>query len=192
MRTEGSSWVMRESHGYDLHEALYIRDTEGLVYDMVPPLDPVVARVSDEPPTEDDLHAWRNWFTCLLADEASDEPEDPFVLLLATGPTRRLRTAAIERSNASAAWCRAREADHRRNFLDRKHRQRVHISRLVAEVERDLGRRAAPFTFNLTVLAVAGAWSHRARHDLLLLSMETRYDETQLRAVLTPVVRELA
>lgn len=193
MRAEGSSsWMMRESHGHGLQVALYIRDTEGLDYSMVPPLDPPVARVSDEPPTEDDRHAWRAWFGCLLAAEASDELEDPFVLLLATGPTRRLGIAAAERFNAAEAWCEARAVDYRSNFFGQTHDQRLAVNRLVTEVEWELDRRAAPFTLNLTVLAVAGAWSHRARHDLLLLSMETRYDETQLRAVLIPVLRELA
>lgn len=191
MHTEGS-WLMRESHGYGPQVALYIRDTVGLAYDMVPPLAPAVARASGEPPTEADLHAWSVWFTSLLTAEVSDVPDDPLGLLLATGPTRRLGTAAAELFETAEAWCRAREADHRKNFLAQKHDQRVAVTRLVAEVERDLGRRAAPFTFNLTILAVAGAWSHRARHDLLLLSTETRYDETRLRAALTPVVRELA
>ena len=191
MHTEGS-WSMTESHGPALQVALYVRDAVGLAYGVVPPLAPAVAGAADEPPTEDDVLAWRAWFTFLLAAEATGVPDDPLGLLLAAGPTPRLGTAATERFEEAQAWCAARKADHIENLRTQTHEQRVVVTRLVAEVEWGLGRRAAPFTLNLVTLSVAGWWSHRARHDLLLLSTATRYDEPRLRAVLTPVVRELA
>lgn len=175
-----------------------------------PAIDDVPASGDDARASGDDVRAWRVWFELLLADTATGAPGDPLGRLLAAGPTRALGAAATALLSDAETWCAERKIEHidglRRQIReDRQTRERwgVHelpqagerrlaITRLVADVEGELGRRAAPFTLHIVTLPVAGAWARRERRDLLLLSEESRHDSERLRDVLTPVVLELA
>jgi hypothetical protein len=192
MRLDGS-WSMTESQGGSLQFALYIRDALGLVDDApdaVPPLVPAVPATRRPGPSDD--RAWRAWFVRVLAAAQTDSPGDPLEHLLAAGPTPTLGTAATELLEEAWAWCEEREAAHVAGFRRQTHEERLAVTRLVDEVERSLGHRAAPFTLHLVTLPVAGRWELRARQDLLLFSAGSRRDPARLRAVLAPVVRELA
>jgi hypothetical protein len=51
------------------------------------------------------------------------------------------------------------------------------VTDLVAEVERDLGRRAAAFNLKIGVLPVGGIWSCQPRVDHVLVNRELRADD---------------
>jgi hypothetical protein len=185
MHTKGS-WSISENLGRSLVLALYVRDALGLVDASpvaVPPLVPAVPLAES---VEGDVRSWRAWLALLLADGATDDALGPLLAPLELVPAVTALRADAE------AWCAERKTEHIDRFQRQTREQRLAITRLVAEVERDLGRRAAQFTFTITTVPVAGFWEHRARHDLLVMSDASRNDLTRLRSVLTPIVRELA
>jgi hypothetical protein len=63
--------------------------------------------------------------------------------------------------------------------------------RIVAAVEKELGRRSAPFELNLVTLPVRGSWS-RLTAAGLLLSYATRGDVIEMERVLRPLIVALA
>jgi hypothetical protein len=66
------------------------------------------------------------------------------------------------------------------------------VGKIVAQVEGELGRAAAPFDLLISILPVTGVWGSRMRHDHVLISRAMSRQDTEFAAFLEPVIRELA
>lgn len=187
----GASWMMTERLQKGLQFALYVRDALGLVDsapDAVPLLEPAVSVRRPPAGGGDDLRAWRAWFASLLSDVGSGVPDDPLGRLLISGPTPALGTAASTLEDDANEWIGQRAVEH----IEREDRGRPALNLVVAEIEDEMGRAAAPFTLHLVVLPVVGLWERRARRDLMLFSEGSRNDMARVRDALGPVVRDLS
>jgi hypothetical protein len=184
--------MMTERLEKGLQFALYIRDALALVDsapDAVPLLEPAVPVQRPSPVGGDDLRAWRAWFASLLSDVGSGVPNDPLGRLLISGPTPALGAAASTLEDDANEWIGQRAVEH----IEREDNgRRLALNRVVAEIEEEMGRAAAPFTLHLVVLPVVGMWERWARRDLMLFSEGSRNDMARVRDALGPVVRELS
>jgi hypothetical protein len=94
--------------------------------------------------------------------------------------------AAVDR------WRPARPQEQVGSFSHRAPSRHLLVTRPVAEVESDLGRRAATFHLQISVLPVQGAWRAQAPADHVLVSRERHGDQATFRGFLAPVIASLA
>jgi hypothetical protein len=190
------SWTVTENDPDALVHALYARDASGLDVEMddpIPALDPA-AEVEDRfavHATPEAAAEWPRWWQTevdLGLAPAPDQPDLWFAGRL-VGPD--LRALLTQTAFAVNRWQRARQREHADLLAHRTPSQRLLVTHLVAEVERDLGRRAAAFNLKIGVLPVEGIWSCRPRVDHVLVSRELRGDDAAFRGFLAPIIRSL-
>lgn len=66
------------------------------------------------------------------------------------------------------------------------------LPKLVHSIEKELGRKAAPFNLEFRILPVAGLWLHQVAPNCVLMSFDIQSDPDAMGRLLGPVVRELA
>jgi hypothetical protein len=178
--------------------ALHVRDAAGLevrsdvvVPQLVPevPLDGALAPYA----TEDAAAQWGEWWDSLLDRHPEFDGLPPRLLDRFPPLPEHLRALIEVELPTAEAWYNARK----REDLDQLRATGrppavLPIGRVVQEVERELGRPAAPFDLLISLLPVYGSWGRRVRRDHVLISRGLGREAAEFEAFLAPVVRELA
>jgi hypothetical protein len=191
------SWTVTEGEPGALVHALYARDASGLDVEMddpVPALDPAV-EVEDRfavHATPEAAAEWPRWWQAEVDLGLAPAPDQPDLWFAGRPVGPDLRALLTQTAAAVNLWQRARQREHTRSLAHRAPSQRLLVTHLVAEVERDLGRGAAAFKLRIGVLPVEGRWSGRPRVDHVLVSRELRGDDAAFREFLAPIIRSLA
>ena len=184
----GPSWQLSISDPFDLFFALYVRDATGIVAaDDVPSLTPPVpgrATTSSERQRAALTEQWTAWWTTLLADQADergrggvDEPD-----FSSTVDAPELRTAQQTVFRPACAWRSANRFNERHSDVTAA----LMPTHLVAELEREAGRTAPPFSYSVDVIPADGAWLLDLSPTRLLLSENLYADTGSFREVLRP------
>lgn len=197
-RLGSDSWSIRIDLEQHCSNMLYVRDTAGLTgpadYD-VPPLAPTVELRADLAPhaTSSAAEDWDRWWSEHL--ESLGHPARPGVTPAGPPPEpgtdlRALFNAVIDEANA---WYRDRKID----FVERMtglsaRRLSGHGGDTVARIERELGRRIAPFELTVKLLPLDRKWARRVNPTLVLVSDRLWLDLDARDTFLDPVVRGLA
>ncbi|WP_127130349.1 hypothetical protein [Georgenia sp. SYP-B2076] len=188
----GPSWMVSLGEPHDLFFALYVRDALTIVDgDDFPPLAPVVplwkpagwsgaqrAALADQ---------WHGWWAALIANRPETRPGGPDF-----GSTRgtELRDVQRELFHPARRWRAEHPSPPRRTNANVP--PPLLVTRLVQDIERALGRRAAPFRYVVESIPTAG----RRYWDLspagLLVSEDLLADADGLRDVLRPRLTALA
>lgn len=197
-RKEPASWQMGEDFSWPLTVALYVRDALKLPATapfFIPPLVPAVPEhIPVTGPALDTVLAeeWTAWFSELLADRL-DTPRGgsiDYFSLEDRAPAFR-DTVGRHFEAAAAAADKAFEG-YFKNFYANLKADGPILTELVRSLEKELGRKSAPFTLNVRILPVEGFWLHRTGPTRVLLSEAARRNPAQVRSLLGPIVRELA
>lgn len=174
--------------------ALHVRDAAGLptlTEPAVPALDALFA--APDPPGGDLVAAggqWGRWWESLLDGEQGLGGMVPpgFAGLTSWPDLRAVVTALFE---PAVRWTGHRRTTFIAAFAENGAPVGIEGD-VVRSVERDLGRRAAPFRLRITVLPVSGAWWAARGPSHLLVSEQFRADTLAYGSVLRPVVATLA
>jgi hypothetical protein len=162
---------------------------------VVPPLDPAVPLDCALVPyaTEAAAGLWGDWWESLLDRHPEVDGVPPLLrdtLPLLPEPLRPLLAAGLDAANA---WYAERE---REDFDERRFGDRfgaaLPIGGIVREIERELGRPAAPFNLLISIVPVKGVWGRRVRFDHVMISKALCREAGGFAAFIEPVVRELA
>jgi glutathione S-transferase len=190
MRAAGSaSWRISEDMGWSPTVALYIRDRLGLADESgVPPLAPTVA---PERVDQRWAEAWHAWFAGLVNAESRIR-RDPREQLAEQAGYPEFRAVVGSLLDEASEWASQRKKEHIEEFMRRRRAHPLLVNRIVDDVARTLGRKPVPFELRITMLPVEGFWAHRAAADHLLVSEQTRSDPDRIRAVLEPILLEIA
>ncbi len=192
------SWQMSEDLSWPLTVALYIRDV--LMLPATAPffIPPLVTRVPDHIPVsgpELDVvlaDEWEGWFLDLLADHL-EIPRGGSIGYFSLGDRAPLfaDTVGAYFEPAVAAADDAFEA-YFKYFQANIRTQGSAMTKLVRSIEKELGRKAAPFDLGIKILPVDGFWLHRTGLSQVLMSEAAHRDPHHLRRLLGPVITELA
>jgi hypothetical protein len=213
-----TSWRMATDEPQSLLMALYVRDATGLspqVDPDIPSLEPGVP-VREKPSPVDRVASaqWGDWWQQLLdgggfwpdhksPPDMSRLRDDPDLQRIFYWPSRYLppdfvglsgtpELQALVRRHYEAArvWSDARK--HEFVALSTA-RQRVSLeSEVVRTAERDLGRTARPFVFDLRVLPVASVQAWRLSPGRALVTRALFRDRAAYGKWLLPIIEELA
>jgi hypothetical protein len=197
--TGASSWQASEGMPQALMTALYLRDAAGLevrAATVVPPLEPRVDLDAGLAlyATEDAASDWVDWWESFLDPhpEVSGVPQvllAPLFELELSGDLRRLIEAGHDDAQS---WLHERAHEYVQRRIREPHSNRILITLVTREVEKRLGRRAAPFRLRVSVLPVEGEWGRRVRSGHVLVSNHLRADVEAFRAFIEPVIEDLA
>lgn len=189
------SWSMRGGASWPLTVALHVRDVYGLsatqpffVPHLVPEVPehiPVIGPTGDVALADE----WALWFAALVRSRAAIH-DSSGLLLEEYSPIFRQAVEALLPAATVAAenFMAAEQADRARPG---KANGPI-IPNVVLAVEKELGRKAAPFSLEFRVLPVAGMWLHQVAPQLVLLGFEVQSDPAAMHRLLGPVVRALA
>lgn len=205
-----SSWSLSEDDPADLTFALYVRDACGLraAGDDVPPLTPEVPTTIALPRTDTATllrRQWDAWWTALLTDrstaqrwywaflgEQSGEPTggDASGGLLPIGA--ELSRAQQEMVLPARRW-RSAHPVGRRRAPDRVPRDdSLTVTRLVEDIESEIGHQARAFDYRVEVVPVQGRWFQDLSANALLVSEGLITDSDTYRDILRPRLTALA
>jgi hypothetical protein len=213
-----TSWRMATDEPQSLLMALYVRDASGLspqVDPDIPSLEPGVPFREKPSPVDRVASAqWGDWWQQLLDGGGfwPDHKSPPDVSRLRADPelqrifywpsrylppdfvglsgTPELQALVRRHYEAARVWSDARK--HEFVALSTA-RQRVSLeSEVVRTVERDLGRAARPFAFDLRVLPVASVRAWHLSPDRALVTRALFRDRAAYGKWLRPIVLELA
>ncbi len=193
-----ASWQMGEDLSWPLTVALYIRDVLKLPATepfFIPPLvPPVPEHIPVTGPELDIVLAgeWTAWFSGLMADPHAIPRGGSIDYFSLEGRAPSFRDLAARYFDEAMAAADIAHDGHFKHFHNNLKTESGYPSKLVRSIERELGRKAAPFKLNLVILPVEGFWLHRTAPTEVLMSEAARRDPEQLRRLLGPVVRELA
>jgi hypothetical protein len=184
----GPSWQIRISDPFEIFFALYVRASAGLVgAEDVPPLTPAVhgwSTMSSERQTAVLTEQWMKWWTALFA-----APSDGARHGGTDGPDFPLTIGAPELRAAQQAVLRPACDWRSANRWDEGHSDETAAlmpTHLVAELERETGRHAPPFVYEVEVIRVDGAWCRDLSPTRVLLSENLSSDTEAFRETLRP------
>lgn len=202
-RSGGSRWRLSESDPFDLAFALYVRDATGLDGPHVGGFavarleGPVPAWAADVPAVFRDHLAeqWERWWAELLAQRSDTArgPEDgpsgwvdaPDVAGTAGAP--ELQRVQRELFPAAHRWRGAR-----RPTTDAADRDRLLMpTRLVSELEREIGRPARAFSYTVETLPLEGDLVRDLSPTRVLVSQRRIADADAYAEVLRPRLARL-
>lgn len=191
------SWTVVENEPGALVHALYARDASGLDVEMdypIPALDPAAAAEDRFAvhATPEAAAEWPRWWQTEVDLGLAPAPDHPDLWFAGRPVGPDLRALLTQTAAAVNLWQRARQREDTELLAHGAPSQRLLVTDLVAEVERDLGRRAAAFNLKIGVLPVGGIWSCRPRVDHVLVSRELRADDAAFCGFLAPIIRSLA
>lgn len=210
MRDQGRpSWQIGIDQPENLVIGLFVRDVAGLKtkHTWLPRCAPGIARESGEGSAAA-AHQWDLWWDRSLSTDwnRADQSQDPLAGLrwlppdfesLQSAPA--LQEVVARYFDEAREWATDRLTEHIELMIGTPdlrpfHRGRrggrgLEETRLVAGLERDLGRPARPFQLQITVIPVAGKdlWQLDPHH--VLLTDELLSDSIDYRARITPVVQ---
>lgn len=191
----GPSWQVREGDPDDLFFALYIRDALGIVAaDDFPPIAPPVATWVPDDEFSISLNAvtgsWRAWWTTLISGRAApggallDAPD------FESTDDAQLREAQRALLRRALEWRREHPSPSRAT-LGRAPSPML-ITHLVQDIERTLGRKAAPFVYTIETVPTRGRRYWDLSPTALLVSEVLLADDDAFRDVLRPRLTALA
>lgn len=205
------AWTLSEDDPADLTFALYVRDACGLrtAGDDVPPLTPQVHTTLAWPGTDTATllrSQWDAWWRALLSDRAIAQDwywaflseqcgesarGDASVGLLPIGG--ELSRAQRDLVLPASSW-RSAHPFERRRAPERACRgdDSVMVSRLVHDIESQIGHPARPFEYFVDVVPVQGRWFQHVSATALLVSEGLITDSDAYREVLRPRLTALA
>jgi hypothetical protein len=205
-----TSWRIGIDEPQPLVIGLFVRDVAGLTsrHVWLPHAAPATPRANGEGP-EDAARQWDLWWDRALAfDWTMDrQSQEQLAALWWTPPDfESLRSApalqeVVARHFSDAvAWSKDRKREHVELMIGAPHPRSFHRgpngrglleTRLVAALERNLGRRAQPFQLRITEIPVAGKelWQLDLHH--VLLTAELLRDSGEYRRRITPVLQAL-
>jgi hypothetical protein len=188
----GPSWQISTSDPFDVFFALYVRDAACIAAaDDVPPLTPPVPGWSTTF-TERQMAAlteqWMTWWSALLTDPGDTDPGDG-ARRGVDGPDFSSTVDAAELRDAqqmifpdACEWMSANRWDERHSDAARA----LMPTHLVAELEREAGRQAPPFSYSVEVIPAGGAWCRDLSATRVLLSTDLFADTDAFRETLRP------
>ena len=194
-RKAPAGWRVGEGTSWPLTVALYVRDAFGLPAIrpfFVPPLVPEVPdRIPVTGPEGDVALAdeWADWLGRLVRSRAAIHNLDGLLLEDCTPAFRDAVEQLLPAASAAADNFRMADGLH---MPRRAKADGPALPRLVRSIERELGRRAAPFELEIVILPVAGQWLHQVAPQRVLMNRAAQSDPAVLRRLLGPVIRELA
>jgi len=205
-----TSWQIGIDQPENLVIGLFVRDVAGLKtrHTWLPHCAPGIARDNGEGSAEA-AHQWDLWWDSSLSTtwNRTDQSQDPLAGMrwlppdfesLQSAPA--LREIVARHFDNARQWAVDRQRDHielmigtpdPRPFHYGRHGRGLEETRLVAGLERDLGRRAQPFQLRITVIPVIGKELWRLDPHHVLLTDELLRDSAEYRARITPIVRAL-
>jgi len=212
VREQGrTSWQIGIDQPENLVIGLFVRDVAGLKtrHTWLPHCAPGIARDNGEGSAAA-AHQWDLWWDrCISTNRnRTDQSQDPLAGMRWLPPGfESLQSAPALQEVVTRHFDNARQwaTDRQQEFIELMigtpdprpfHRGRrggrgLYETRLVAGLERDLGRRAQPFQLRITVIPVAGKelWQLDPHH--VLLTDELLRDSVEYRGRITPVVQAL-
>lgn len=192
---EYQGWRGSEDTSWPLAVALYIRDVYGLPATkpfFVPPMSPgVPEHIPVTGPAGDSALAdeWAQWFADLVRSRAGIH-DATGLLLEERSPAFR---QAVENQLPRAAEVAERfKASDGQDFARRWKADGPILNSVVRSVEKELGRKAAPFTMEIRILPVAGQWLHQVGPGTVLMNRGIQSDPDAMHRLMGPVIRGLA
>jgi hypothetical protein len=206
-----TSWRIVIDQPEPLVMGLFVRDVAGLKtrHSWLPHCAPDIARDNGEGSAAA-AHQWDLWWDRSISTNRNgpDQSQDLLAGMqwlpldfesLQSAPA--LQEIVARHFDNARQWATDRQQDHIELMIGSPdprpfHRGRrggrgLEETRLVAGLERNLGRRAQPFQLRITVIPVAGKelWQLDPHH--VLLTDELLRDSAEYRARITPVVQSL-
>jgi hypothetical protein len=205
-----TSWRIGIDEPQPLVIGLFVRDVSGLTSSHVwlPHSVPATPRANGEG-SEEAARQWDLWWDrALLFDWTMEgQSQEQLGALWWTPPdfdslrsTPALQAVVARHFSDAVAWSRDRKREHvelmigtpdPRPFRRGRSGRGLVETRLVADLERNLGRRARPFQLRINKIPVAGKelWQLDAHH--VLLTAELLRDSDEYRRHITPVLQAL-
>jgi len=205
-----TSWQIGIDQPENLAIGLFVRDVAGLKtrHTWLPQCAPGIAPDNGEGSAAA-AHQWDLWWDRSLSTNwnRTDQSQDPLAGMrwlppdfesLQSAPA--LQEIVARHFDKARQWATDRQQDHIELMIGTPDPRPFHrgtrgrgldLTRLVAGLERDLGRRAHAFHLRITVIPVAGKelWQLDPHH--LLLTDELLRDSAEYRARITPVLQAL-
>jgi hypothetical protein len=204
-----TSWQIGIDEPPPLVIGLFVRDVAGLKsrHTWLPHCAPAVPRAKGEGSAEA-AHQWDLWWDRSLSNNwnGPDQSQEQLAAMwwfppdfesLQSAPA--LQEVVARHFDNARQWGRDRKQEHielmigqgRRPFQRRPKSRGPISSNLVADLEREAGRKAQPFQLRITEIPVAGheLWQLDPHH--VLVTAELLRDSDQYRRLMTPVVRAL-
>jgi len=205
-----TSWRIGIDEPQPLVIGLFVRDVAGLKsrHVWLPHAVPATPRANGEG-SEDAARQWDLWWDrALQFDWTMDgQSQERLAALWWTPPdfdslrsTPALQAVVARHFSDAVAWSRDRKLEHVELMIGTPDPRPFHRgrsgrglveTRLVADLERNLGRRARPFQLRITEIPVAGKelWQLDPHH--VLLTAELLRDSDEYRRHITPVLQAL-
>jgi hypothetical protein len=179
---------MSISDPFDLFFALYVRDTAGILgAEDIAALCPAVPGWStaySERETAALTEQWSTWWTALLTDRTEEAVRGRVGELgfswTVGAPELRAAQEAVFRP--ACAWRNANRFDERNS----DYTAAMMPTYLVAELEREAGRKAPPFAYSVEVVPTDAIWSWDLSPTWVLLSENLYGDTAAFRETLRP------
>jgi hypothetical protein len=206
-----TSWQIMIDQPEPLVIGLFVRDVAGLKtrHTWLPRCAPGITRANHEGSAKA-THQWDLWWDRSISnnwnghDQSLDQLAGmwwipPDFESLQSAPA--LQEVVARHFDNARQWERERKEEHIELMIGTPDRRRFHRgrrggrgldhTRLVAGLERNLGRRARPFQLRITVIPVAGKelWQLDPHH--VLLTDELLRDSVEYRRRITPVLQAL-
>lgn len=188
-------WRASGGTSWPLSVALYIRDVYGLPATrpfFVPPMSPAVPEhIPVTGPAGDIALAdeWVHWFGELVRSRASIYDVAGLLLEERSPAFRQAVENRLPQATEAAEKAKRYEVDQ---WRARRDSPGLALPKLVHSIEKELGRKAAPFNLEIRILPVAGLWLHQVAPSCVLMSFEIQSDPDAMGRLLGPIVRELA
>ena len=204
------SWRIAIDEPQPLVIGLIVRDVAGLTsrHVWLPPAAPATPCANGEG-SEDGARQWDLWWDRSISNNwnARDQSQEQLAAMWWTPPefdslqwAPALQEVVARHFSDARQWARDRKQEHvelvigtpdPRPFHRGRSGRGLVETRLVADLERDLGRRAQPFQLRITEIPVAGKelWQLEPCHVLITAGLLGDSDE--YRRLMTPIVRAL-
>ena len=188
-------WRASGGTSWSLSVALYIRDVYGLPATrpfFVPPVSPEVPEhIPVTGPDVDTALAdeWAHWFGVLVGSRASIQDAASLLLEERSPAFQQAVEKQLPQAMEAAEKAKRYEVAEWRSRSDSPG---LALPKLVRSLEKELGRKAAPFDLEFQILPVAGLWLHQVAPSHVLMSLDVQSDADAMGRLLGPIVRELA
>jgi len=205
-----TSWRIEMDEPEPLVIGLFVRDVAGLTsrHAWLPHCAPATSR-ADAEGSEDAARQWDAWWERSLSNNwnGPDQSQEQLAAMWWLPPDFESLQSAPELQEVVAnhfcdarQWARDRKQEHVELVVGTPDPRRFHRGRsgrglvetkLVADLERDLGRQARPFQLRITEIPVAGKELWQLDPDHVLLTAELLRDSDDYRRQITPILQAL-
>jgi hypothetical protein len=204
-----ASWRIEIDEPQPLVIGLFVRDVAGLKsrHTWLPHCAPAVPSANGEGSAEAS-HQWDLWWDRSLSNNwnARDQSQEQLAAMWWLPPdfeslksVPALQEVVARHFGNARQWGRDRRQEHielligqgRRPFQRRPKRRGPIWSNLVADLEREAGRKAQPFQLRITEIPVAGRELWQLERHHVLVTAGLLGDSDEYRRLMTPIVRAL-